>query len=520
MNATSDERRTNGIAALVAAAVVLLVGLALINPLPIGVVHDDAMYVILGKSLATGHGLRWLNLPGAPLAVHYPPGFPALLSLVWRAFPEFPANAWAFKALNALLLAVVAAALVVFTGRRLRWPAYIAGLAAVVGCLSIPMLVLSTTVMSETFCLALLVPSLFFAEHVLDRDDASARAILLGATAGALMLVRTNMIAFAGAVVLALLLARRYRSAVLSAATTFIIVLPWELWAHAHNAALPQAMRGDYEPYGAWLASGAAGNTISFVIETVTRTTQEIFGMLAAVTTAGLPTIGLRLLAVLVAIAFLLAGIAGLSRRARATALFIAAYLVMIVLWPFSPTRFIWGIWPLLFVVFVAGVFFVRDRMPRTEGVNVWRLVAIAGAIVVAAGYSMYNFRGYRGRWWSSVGRQVAAVSVPSVNWVAEHTRPSDIIASNAELMVYLYTGRQAVPATQLSVDDFFHLPNVRSRTNVLESILRAYHADVVAIVANDSLEAAARGLASRQPPTLALRDSVPNGLILSSMVR
>jgi hypothetical protein len=114
----------------------------------------------------------------------------------------------------------------------------------------------------------------------------------------------------------------------------------------------------------------------------------------------------------------------------------------------------------------------------------------------------------------------VAAVSVPSVEWVGGHTRPTDVIVSNAELMVYLYTGRQAVPATRFLVDDFFRLPSAKSRADALESILRAYHADVVAIIANDSLEAAARSMASRQPPSLALRDSVPHGLILSSMVR
>jgi hypothetical protein len=216
----------------------------------------------------------------------------------------------------------------------------------------------------------------------------------------------------------------------------------------------------------------------------------------------------------LVAIVFLGAGMLRLSSRARVTALFLTAYIGVIVLWPFGPTRFVWGIWPVLLVVFVAGVFLVRDRLPRA------RVAPIAAAALVAIGYGVYNVRGYRGQWWSSIGRKMAAVSVPSVLWVGEHTKPTDVVASNAELMVYLYTGRQAVPATRFSVEDFFGLPSAQSRAEALESILRAYHADVVAVVANDSLEAAARGMASRQPPALSLRDSVPHGLNLSSMVR
>ena len=44
----------------------LIVGLAVMDRYHVGVFHDDAMYVILAKSLATGQGYRFLNLPGAP----------------------------------------------------------------------------------------------------------------------------------------------------------------------------------------------------------------------------------------------------------------------------------------------------------------------------------------------------------------------------------------------------------------------------------------------------------------------
>src|SRR6266567_3317187 len=71
-------------------AVVLVVGLSIIDTLPVGALLDDGMYVILAKSLATGHGFRWLNVPGMPPATHFPPGYPALLALVWLLVPSFP----------------------------------------------------------------------------------------------------------------------------------------------------------------------------------------------------------------------------------------------------------------------------------------------------------------------------------------------------------------------------------------------------------------------------------------------
>src|SRR5690242_21572544 len=35
-------------------------------------------------------------------------------------------------------------------------------------------------------------------------------------------------------------------------------------------------------------------------------------------------------------------------RRMRVTTLFVAGYLAIVLVWPFSPLRFDWGIWPLV----------------------------------------------------------------------------------------------------------------------------------------------------------------------------
>src|SRR5205085_5084384 len=94
---------------LLAAALALVAGIFAVDTLPIGGFYDDAFYVILAKSLATGHGYRNLNLPGAPFATHYPPGYPLLLAVLWWLGPAFPANLVLFKVANALFLGIAAA---------------------------------------------------------------------------------------------------------------------------------------------------------------------------------------------------------------------------------------------------------------------------------------------------------------------------------------------------------------------------------------------------------------------------
>ncbi len=68
-----------------------------------GFAHDDGLYFSSAKALAEGKGYVAPSLPGEPAQTKYPPLYSALLSLVWRASPEFPANLALAFWLNALL---------------------------------------------------------------------------------------------------------------------------------------------------------------------------------------------------------------------------------------------------------------------------------------------------------------------------------------------------------------------------------------------------------------------------------
>ena len=126
----------------ITAFIVLAVGIALIDALPVGVVHDDGMYVVLAKSLASGQGYRWIHVPGSPAATHFPPGYPALLALLWLVYPAFPANVVLFKLANACFAAIAAASCVLFARERFTMSSFGAAAFSVGSILSIPMLLL------------------------------------------------------------------------------------------------------------------------------------------------------------------------------------------------------------------------------------------------------------------------------------------------------------------------------------------------------------------------------------------
>ena len=90
-------------------------------PYVVGVWHDDGVYALLGRAIATGQGFHYTQFPGAPAATHYPPLYPLLLAAVWRLAPSFPDNISAFLALNAMLVGVAALGAYRFTRQRLGW---------------------------------------------------------------------------------------------------------------------------------------------------------------------------------------------------------------------------------------------------------------------------------------------------------------------------------------------------------------------------------------------------------------
>lgn len=491
------------------------VGASLVDGLPVGVTNDDGMYVILAKALATGHGYRWLNLPGTPAATHFPPGYPAFLALLWLLWPSFPANVILFKVANALLMAVVAAGVFLFARRRAGMSDPAAAALTFAATLGIPMLTLSTIVMSEPLFLALLMPTLLFAERVAEEERSKVRDIvILAVLVAAATLVRTHGIALIAAIGLVLCLRRRLAHAAVFAAIAVLPLVPWQLWVGAHSGALPQAMRGNYESYGAWLASGLHTHGIALIVQTIARTSVDIAGMLVQVTAPSLPPL-LRIVALVAVIALGALGARELWRIGPVTALFMAFYVAIVLMWPFPPTRFIWGIWPLVLLLPALGVRRAVKWRPSTRGFAVARMATLTAGVLLAIGYASYNVRGYRHQWWSSIPRAVSRTSSPLISWIATRAPRDVLIASEVESAVYLYTGRSVVPVTTFTTDEYFTPRTPLENAQAMREIVAHYHPGAV-VITSSAMREAARELAFASPPVLAAVDTFPaGGLVL-----
>src|SRR5262249_17777393 len=87
------------LACLLAAGISLAIYLLRIDRV-VGLVVDDAWYVLLAKALASGQGYTLINSPTPGIRPFYAPGFPFLLSAFYRLMPSFPNNVWLLKSVS------------------------------------------------------------------------------------------------------------------------------------------------------------------------------------------------------------------------------------------------------------------------------------------------------------------------------------------------------------------------------------------------------------------------------------
>ena len=494
----------------------LAVGLAIVDALPAGVVADDAFYVILARALASGEGYRYLNVPGHPPGTHFPPGYPALLALVSFLAPAFPASVVAFKELNAAFLA--AASVLVARLLRARTELSAAWCIAVgaVTAISVPLLILGNLVLSELCFIALALWLLLALERLPDAPVPASRVVLLGAAIGACALVRTHGVVLVPAAVVVLATRRRWRDAALLTATAVACLLPWQLWMARHAGSLPSPLLGMYDSYAAWWLRGLRTIGVSMLPQTIAKTTAETSAMLAVLFSPVRGSVGHAVtLAALASLA--IAACAAVWRRLPVTLLFLVGYLAIVIVWPFQTARFVWTVWPLLLALVAVGGWTAWGR-------PAWRAplrAALAAAFVwVAIGYAAYESRGIRGRWWSSIPRANTPRIAMAVRWVAANTAPDEVVATENEGAVYLYTGRQALPIITLTPAQY--LREYSPRENALEGLLPVLDAYPVRTVVAGAGKAydAAHFLASRAPERLVPREPLDGGGVFTATPR
>ncbi|MBI5601021.1 MAG: glycosyltransferase family 39 protein [Gemmatimonadetes bacterium] len=433
-------------AAALAAVLVLACALASVTPHPVGVFWDDGVYLLSAQALAAGDGYRYMYLPGTPPAIHYPPAFPLLLAALLKVTPAFPANVAILKMLNPLCLAVGVFGAVRLATRHFDMAAVPAALAVAVCALTAPVLVLTNVLLSESFFFAVLIGALWLVERAV-RDGGVRDAAWAGVAIAALTLVRTVGGVMLPAAVAVLWWRHRRREAAVLAACAVVALMPWQVWVWQAARGFPDELRGSYGPYLEWVIGGYRREP-ALMWEVFARNVADLWRAFGLIFAPRLPRV-MQWGAAIAVIGTLGLGLLSLLRRGSALAAFLVAYGGVVLLWPYSPERFVWAVWPLAAIVLLAGA-----RSAGAWGARRWPHAPRAAAAVVAlllAGHAAYAARGLAGGWAGSPQRAMTERLWPLVEWTVTHAGEKDVVASDAHVMIALYTGRTTMPVSMLT---------------------------------------------------------------------
>jgi len=197
---------------------------------------DNATYMILGQSLATGRGYRMVNDPRLPEMALYPPGYPLLLAVILKltkASQNLMAAVLPMKLLSVTLYLACIALIFAFVRRRNPRLAPVATLLAAV---SPQMLHFATEIGTEMPYLLLSLSALLLFEGAWRGQQPGVNRLAWTAACLALAFyVRSISLVMVAAFGFHLLARRRLGYAVLLVVAVVVLTVPWFI----HSGRLP-----------------------------------------------------------------------------------------------------------------------------------------------------------------------------------------------------------------------------------------------------------------------------------------
>lgn len=453
-----------------------------------GLMVDDAWYILLARSLASGDGYRLVSSATEPIQPVVPPGFAALLAPMFVISPSFPTNLFLLKAVSIAAMAAVGAATYYYATQVRRVPASMAAAVAVATVLTPALVFLATsTVMPEAvFTLAQLLTVL-----AIDRAGRAGKAgkagkaggagaaALAGVLAAVSVLLRSAGVAMLGAGLVYLLATRSWRRALAFSAAAAVCLVPWTAYSRAHAPTVEAAASHGGTiayAYSDLLAMRRPGDSaagrlgIAELPARVARNLSNVLGRdLAGVFVpafyrgpgeSGEETVGLggagasmgsapatMVVSLVLAGVVTLGWITSLRSRPSAADALVLASLAMIVLVPTRTFRYLLPLAPFLWLYLASGIRAAGDRVLRTHQAGGAASVRVVMALLIALQVSDHvQFIRIKAADPVAVPWQAEARAVDDLLAWLDRALPADAaVASTNPGLVYLRTGRKGV---------------------------------------------------------------------------
>lgn len=456
-----------GLVTLAAAVAVYLLRLDRV----VGLVIDDAWYVLLAKALASGQGYRLINAPTPDLMPFYPPGFPFLLSFVFRIDPDFPSNILLLKSVS-VLASLGASGICWWYFVRVRRAPWYFGL-AVAACTALaPSLANISTamVMSEPLFLLVQIGAIALVERGVQGEEGNRAWIWIllgGSVAGFGMLVRAVALMLVLGGVIYLLFRRHRRGAAIFVLGVAAVFGPWTIYSRIHAPTPEQRQEQNgyiVQDYTTQFWQRRAGDTSSGTIR-LGQLPERVWNNLAKVAASDTASLFLApFLSVLnetgahggvsfLLFLFVVAGhIATVRKQITMAEICTPLMLGLILIWPWETFRFVIPLLPFAIFYLLIGlrlIYHLHLRLSQRPITPAWAgMSAIAAVMILVSLYG--NIRYTMDKYSSDANKHPQLIrafdeNLKALEWMNNMLPEDAVVATLNPALVYLYTGRRTV---------------------------------------------------------------------------
>ncbi len=399
---------------------------------------DNAIYVILGESIAEGNGYR--NMHGTAESFHsqYPPVFPFLIAVTnWLS----PGNFADYK----IMVTVFYIASVLACYWAFSTVSKVTGLIlALLVAVNFEIVSFGHWIMSE-------VPSMFFALMTfgfLQRlDQSKLKHLILAAVFCSLgLLTRSALIFLVPSGLLFLWIQKKWKDGAVFGLVSITPVFIWSAVKNAHGSA-----GGGYaakilqmNPYRPELGTMSLGDLISRMVENFTIYTNSIIPSMLfpsvytnetiAMIRNGQGSLFLSVISIAIIICFIAGLVQGIRKNEWLTVSIIFCAVGILLLWPsvWTTQRFVIPIMPFLLLISFYG-FSLLNSWRYAD----WLKTAVVALVVIS---SLSRMEAGRKEYPAQFAQYKAASQ-----WVGRNSKTGDVIACRKGEFTYLFSDRKCI---------------------------------------------------------------------------
>jgi len=169
------------------------------------------------------------------------------------------------------------------------------------------------------------------------------------------------------------------------------------------------------------------------------------------------------------------------AKRSPVFVVFAIVYAMILLVWPFTPWRFVYAVWPAVVLFIGETVALVVTSRPYANGAL--RVAVALMLAVVCIGAVREETRAYSQRSWSRPAADATAQIAPLLRWVVARTNAKDVLAVDGEQLVFLFTGRRAVPVAPFTAAEYIHPRTAEQNAASLRQLIQDVPVDYIATI-------------------------------------